>query len=395
MIVGIGIDVCSIERMRRALERHGDRFFARICNEAERGDLAQTSDRAMTLAGRFAAKEAFAKALDGAPGVGWHDVEIHRSAKRPPAHDSDGRSARARDASRRRTMARQHHARRGHRRRRRHPRIMIPILSREQIRAFDRAAIDRGIPSIVLMENAGRGACDVLERETLGGHAKDKRVVVVCGAGNNGGDGFVIARHLMLRGARVTVMHEESKLSPDAKTNADAWRNLGGNNRIDRFVRWRRRDRRRALRHRPRSRDRRRGEVDDRSDERARSRRPRARRRHPVRPRRANRRRPRRRRSRRTHRHVRASEARAPHAERRGARGQAPRRRHWCAVVVAGRARRRAPRASRRRRAHRASLTRCAQIPRGPRRRPRGIPPEKQAPRSSSHEARSARARAQ
>jgi holo-[acyl-carrier protein] synthase len=84
MIVGLGIDVCSIERMRRALERHGDRFFARICNDAERGDLEQTSDRAMTLAGRFAAKEAFAKALDGAPGVGWHDVEIRRGESGRP-----------------------------------------------------------------------------------------------------------------------------------------------------------------------------------------------------------------------------------------------------------------------------------------------------------------------
>jgi len=85
MIIGLGIDVCSIERMRRALERHGDRFFSRICNEAERRDLAQTADRAMTLAGRFAAKEAFAKALDGAPGVGWHDVEIRRSETGRPA----------------------------------------------------------------------------------------------------------------------------------------------------------------------------------------------------------------------------------------------------------------------------------------------------------------------
>ena len=39
MIVGVGIDVCSIERMRRALERHGERFFARICSDAERRDL--------------------------------------------------------------------------------------------------------------------------------------------------------------------------------------------------------------------------------------------------------------------------------------------------------------------------------------------------------------------
>jgi holo-[acyl-carrier protein] synthase len=84
MIVGIGLDVCSIERMRRALERHGDRFYHRICSEIERADLVQTSDRAMTLAGRFAAKEAFAKSLDGAPGVGWHDVVIRRGPSGRP-----------------------------------------------------------------------------------------------------------------------------------------------------------------------------------------------------------------------------------------------------------------------------------------------------------------------
>ncbi len=84
MIIGIGLDVCSIERMRRALERHGDRFFARICSDAEREDLAENTDRAMHLAGRFAAKEAFAKALDGAPGVGWHDVQIRRSPSGRP-----------------------------------------------------------------------------------------------------------------------------------------------------------------------------------------------------------------------------------------------------------------------------------------------------------------------
>ena len=78
MIVGIGIDVCSIERMRRALERHGERFFARICSERERADL-EGRDRATALSGRFAVKEAFAKALDGAPGVGWHEVEVRRA----------------------------------------------------------------------------------------------------------------------------------------------------------------------------------------------------------------------------------------------------------------------------------------------------------------------------
>jgi holo-[acyl-carrier protein] synthase len=79
----MGIDVCSIERMRRALERHGQRFFARICSERERADLAGR-DPATALAGRFAVKEAFAKALDGAPGVGWHDVEVRRAENGRP-----------------------------------------------------------------------------------------------------------------------------------------------------------------------------------------------------------------------------------------------------------------------------------------------------------------------
>ncbi len=89
MIIGIGIDVCSIERMRRALERHGDRFFARICSERERADL-KGRDMATALAGRFAVKEAFAKALDGAPGVGWHEVEVRRAENGRPRLELSG-----------------------------------------------------------------------------------------------------------------------------------------------------------------------------------------------------------------------------------------------------------------------------------------------------------------
>jgi holo-[acyl-carrier protein] synthase len=83
MIIGVGLDVCSIDRMRKALERHGDRFFGRICSDAERADL-EGRDPATSLAGRFAVKEAFAKALDGAPGVGWHEVEVRRSPNGRP-----------------------------------------------------------------------------------------------------------------------------------------------------------------------------------------------------------------------------------------------------------------------------------------------------------------------
>lgn len=89
MIVGLGVDVCSIERMRRALERHGDRFFARICTDAERADLSGR-DQATALAGRFAVKEAFAKALDGARGVGWHEVEVRRSPTGRPVLELHG-----------------------------------------------------------------------------------------------------------------------------------------------------------------------------------------------------------------------------------------------------------------------------------------------------------------
>ena len=92
MIVGLGIDVpCSIERMRKALERHGNRFFARICSEAERADLTGR-DVATSLAGRFAVKEAFAKALDGAKGVGWHEVEVRRATSGRPTLELKGQA---------------------------------------------------------------------------------------------------------------------------------------------------------------------------------------------------------------------------------------------------------------------------------------------------------------
>jgi len=66
------------------------------------------------------------------------------------------------------------------------------FLSRAAVRAIDRRAIEEfGVPGVVLMENAGRGAAEVLHALGVGG-----RVVICCGKGNNGGDGFVIARHL-------------------------------------------------------------------------------------------------------------------------------------------------------------------------------------------------------
>lgn len=83
----------------------------------------------------------------------------------------------------------------------------------------DRRARDRyRIPSIVLMENAARGLVDVLgEYFTI----SDLKVLVVCGSGNNGGDGFAAARHLRIRGAEVRTFFVgiEKKLKGDARTN--------------------------------------------------------------------------------------------------------------------------------------------------------------------------------
>ena len=79
------------------------------------------------------------------------------------------------------------------------------LMSRDEARAFDVWAInDLGIPGIVLMENAGR-SCAQFIIETLS-KVKKPKVCIFCGTGNNGGDGFVIARHLLNAGFAVTVV---------------------------------------------------------------------------------------------------------------------------------------------------------------------------------------------
>jgi holo-[acyl-carrier protein] synthase len=78
MIVGVGLDIASIERVARALGRHGARFEHRILTSAERGDIEGRRDRAHAVAARFAAKEAAFKALGGPRDVSWHQIELRR-----------------------------------------------------------------------------------------------------------------------------------------------------------------------------------------------------------------------------------------------------------------------------------------------------------------------------
>lgn len=105
-------------------------------------------------------------------------------------------------------------------------------LTREQVRELDRRASEEfGVPGLVLMENAGRGCAELLMRLNPG----RQPVLILCGPGNNGGDGFVLARHLDNHGWPVIVYAVEcpgptaaaavrcgwdfSGLPPDARTN--------------------------------------------------------------------------------------------------------------------------------------------------------------------------------
>ena len=102
------------------------------------------------------------------------------------------------------------------------------VMSRDEVRAFDAWAINElGVPGIVLMENAGR-SCAQFIIETLS-KIKKPKVCIFCGTGNNGGDGFVIARHLLNAGFAVTVVvcGNIAKIKNDARVNLDILIGLG------------------------------------------------------------------------------------------------------------------------------------------------------------------------
>ena len=97
---------------------------------------------------------------------------------------------------------------------------MRKTVTARQIQNLDQIAIERyGIPSIILMENAGRAVAEEVKKSLRG--KKKPRVCVVCGLGNNGGDGFVVARHLMNAGipAKVFLVGKARQLKPDAAVN--------------------------------------------------------------------------------------------------------------------------------------------------------------------------------
>lgn len=127
----------------------------------------------------------------------------------------------------------------------------IQAVTAEQMKRIDRQAAEvHGVPSLILMENAGRGAAEEiiknLKKRKLITQAQVKtfnvilsfepelnrdpspNIVIICGTGNNGGDGFVTARHLMIQGLwpKVFVLGREDQLKGDALVNVNILKNM-------------------------------------------------------------------------------------------------------------------------------------------------------------------------
>jgi len=108
----------------------------------------------------------------------------------------------------------------------------LPVLSKRAARAADERAIEQwGIPSFALMESAGRACADEVQR--LSTAAESDFALVLCGPGNNGGDGLVVARTLHNRGVDVRLVavggaEALERGSPDVARNLALWRGVGG-----------------------------------------------------------------------------------------------------------------------------------------------------------------------
>jgi NAD(P)H-hydrate epimerase len=106
---------------------------------------------------------------------------------------------------------------------------MMKVATAEQMQELDRKAIEvYRIPGIVLMENAGRGAAEVITNTFP--DLQKKRVAIVAGKGNNGGDGFVIGRYLLNKGIpiKVFLLTDPKSLRGDAETNYQIFARMKG-----------------------------------------------------------------------------------------------------------------------------------------------------------------------
>ena len=95
MILGIGVDLCNIERVQGTLDRFGDRFRDRVYTETELAKARRRADEAATLAKRWAAKEACSKALGTGlrMGIAWRDMAVRNLRTGQPVMEVTGWAA--------------------------------------------------------------------------------------------------------------------------------------------------------------------------------------------------------------------------------------------------------------------------------------------------------------
>jgi hydroxyethylthiazole kinase-like uncharacterized protein yjeF len=106
---------------------------------------------------------------------------------------------------------------------------MMKVANAEEMQELDRKAIETyRIPGMILMENAGRGAAEVISHTFPDIHKK--KIAIISGKGNNGGDGFVIARYLLNQGVsvRVYLLADPKGLRGDAETNFNIFQRMKG-----------------------------------------------------------------------------------------------------------------------------------------------------------------------
>ena len=108
---------------------------------------------------------------------------------------------------------------------------MQKVLTAQEMREVDRQTVEKyGIPFLLLMENAAHAAANVI-REKLGGSVKDKSFLILCGKGNNGGDGAALARILWTQGAKIHVVliGKVEEVKDEAKINFEIVRRMNKN----------------------------------------------------------------------------------------------------------------------------------------------------------------------
>ena len=219
-----GIDIIEIDRVADVIARHGDRFLNRVYTPDE---IAHCRGRVPELAARFAAKEAVMKALGtGVRGVGWRDIEVLPNRRGKPLVFLYGRGAtRAEDIELRGLEISLTHSpgacdglgggRTGDDGNRRHAAAgrkraaadqgkgaPMKLVTRRRC-ANSRRRRSRRASRRQLMEEAGLAVAQ--EAWMLLGSLEGRQILVLCGPGNNGGDGLVAARHLLDWGADVLV----------------------------------------------------------------------------------------------------------------------------------------------------------------------------------------------